>query len=200
MLLTKGAKASARGPEGKTALMLAAAGGHTGAVNLLLTATKSLKNGLAEAQALIEERDEMGRTALMHGAAAGHAATVRALLLAGDSPVSPRISPYLPRISAYLPHISFSGARGGGALPAQGTCWTGAETIGTRALILTLNLALLTLTLGLALALTLALRACARSAARLARPLRPSTHRVVGDLQRVLEEQAAHLRIGLALK
>ena len=83
MLLTKGAKASARGPEGKTALMLAAAGGHCGAVNLLLTATKSLKNGLAEAQALIEERDEMGRTALMHGAAAGHAATVRALLLAG---------------------------------------------------------------------------------------------------------------------
>ena len=95
MLLTKGTKASARGPEGKTALMLAAAGGHTGAVNLLLTATKSLKNGLAEAQALIEERDEMGRTALMHGAAAGHAATVRALLLAGDIvPISPT-SPYI---------------------------------------------------------------------------------------------------------
>ena len=110
MLLTKGAKASARGPEGKTALMLAAAGGHTGAVNLLLTATKSLKNGLAEAQALIEERDEMGRTALMHGAAAGHAATVRALLLAGDivpiSPTSPYISLHLhtsPCISLYLP-------------------------------------------------------------------------------------------------
>ena len=107
MLLTKGAKASARGPEGKTALMLAAAGGHTGAVNLLLTATKSLKNGLAEAQALIEERDEMGRTALMHGAAAGHAATVRALLLAGDVvPLSPHISLHLPTshcISLHLP-------------------------------------------------------------------------------------------------
>ena len=34
-------KASARGPEGKTALMLAAAGGHCGAVKLLVTATKS---------------------------------------------------------------------------------------------------------------------------------------------------------------
>ena len=112
MLLTKGAKASARGPEGKTALMLAAAGGHTGAVNLLLTATKSLKNGLAEAQALIEERDEMGRTALMHGAAAGHAATVRALLLAGDVvPVSPHISLHLP----VSPCIS----------PGQGACRTG---------------------------------------------------------------------------
>ena len=95
MLLTKGAKASARGPEGKTALMLAAAGGHCGAVNLLLTATKS--KGVALAQALIEERDEMGRTALMHGAAAGHAATVGALLLARDIvPISPHISPYLP--------------------------------------------------------------------------------------------------------
>ena len=107
MLLTKGAKASARGPEGKTALMLAAAGGHCGAVNLLLTATKSLKNGLAEAQALIEERDEMGRTALMHGAAAGHAATVRALLLARDVvPLSPHISLHLPTspcISLHLP-------------------------------------------------------------------------------------------------
>ena len=116
MLLTKGAKASARGPEGKTALMLAAAGGHCGAVNLLLTATKSLKNGLAEAQALIEERDEMGRTALMHGAAAGHAATVRALLLAGDSPY---ISPHLPAspcISLYLPGAQAQGAEGSASL------------------------------------------------------------------------------------
>ena len=106
MLLTKGAKASARGPEGKTALMLAAAGGHTGAVNLLLTATKSLKNGLAEAQALIEERDEMGRTALMHGAAAGQAATVRKLAPTLYLPISPYISLHLPTspcISLYLP-------------------------------------------------------------------------------------------------
>ena len=109
MLLTKGAKASARGPEGKTALMLAAAGGHTGAVNLLLTATKSLKNGLAEAQALIEERDEMGRTALMHGAAAGHAATVRALLLARDVvPLSPHISLHLPTSPYISLHLSTS--------------------------------------------------------------------------------------------
>ena len=41
MLLTRGAVASARGPEGKTALMLAAAAGHCGAVKLLVTATKS---------------------------------------------------------------------------------------------------------------------------------------------------------------
>jgi len=113
MLLTKGAKASARGPEGKTALMLAAAGGHTGAVNLLLTATKSLKNGLAEAQALIEERDEMGRTALMHGAAAGQAATVRALLLAGDVvPVSPHISLHLPVSPCISPPGARAAARG----------------------------------------------------------------------------------------
>ena len=53
MLLTKGAEASARGPEGKTALMLAAAGGHCGAVKLLNQAAKS--KGVAEAQALIED-------------------------------------------------------------------------------------------------------------------------------------------------
>ena len=81
MLLIKGAKASARGPDGKTALMLAAAAGHSGAVKLLVTDTKS--KSTAEAQALIEQRDELGRTALMHGAAAGHSATARALLLAG---------------------------------------------------------------------------------------------------------------------
>ena len=40
----------------------------------------------------------------------------------------------------------------------------------------------------LTLTLTLALRACARSAPRLARPLGASTHRVVSDLQSVLEE------------
>ena len=124
MLLTKGAKASARGPEGKTALMLAAATGHCGAVNLLLTATKSLKNGLAEAQALIEERDEMGRTALMLGAAAGHAATVRALLLAGDIvPISPHISPHLPA----SPHISLH-------LPSRcARCCSRARTVTSRA-------------------------------------------------------------------
>ena len=81
MLLSKGADASARGPEGKTALILAVAAGHVSLVKMLLAATKS--KGVAEAQSVIEQRDDLGQTALMHGAAAGHATTVRALLLSG---------------------------------------------------------------------------------------------------------------------
>ena len=81
MLLSKGADASARGPEGRTALMLAVAAGHVSLVKMLVAATKS--KGVAEAQSVIEQRDDLGQTALMHGSAAGHATTVRALLLSG---------------------------------------------------------------------------------------------------------------------
>lgn len=81
MLLAFKANPSTRGPEGKTALMLAAAAGHASLVRLLVTATKSA-SGLAKAP-IIEEKDEKGRTALMHAAAAGIPSSIRALLQAG---------------------------------------------------------------------------------------------------------------------
>ncbi len=60
---------------GQTALMKAAAGGHTGCVNALLFATGSGANSARS------QSDKQGRTALMLAAAAGHADVVEAMCL-----------------------------------------------------------------------------------------------------------------------
>ena len=72
-----------KGPEGKTALMLAAGAGRSSLIPLL---TQQKQVGVVEQRhttPATEEVDDNGQTALMHAAKSGNVRTVRALLQAG---------------------------------------------------------------------------------------------------------------------
>ena len=86
-LLTKGADVNARDQDGRTALMMAALGGHTETVKALMAAAvqghTEIVEVLIDAGADVNAKDQDGATALMLAKSKGHTEIVEILKQAG---------------------------------------------------------------------------------------------------------------------